>query len=132
MTIGEKLRSLRVKTKKTLKEQSKLLGVSLNSVYRWEHDMTFPKKSTLRKIVDIYGVPLEWLLHDDIEEDNYEYASKSLRYEDSLEHQLLMMFVKLPEYKKHKVLGYIERMYVEDMDAMIYQDPPFRKERHII
>jgi transcriptional regulator with XRE-family HTH domain len=62
MSIGEKLKNLRLNVKKTLKEQSELFNVSINSVYRWEHDLTVPRKSVLRKISEFYDVPLEWFL----------------------------------------------------------------------
>lgn len=120
MSTGEKLKYLRMRTKKTLKEQSEILGVSLNSVYRWEHDLTAPKKSTLKKIVELYGVSLEWLLHESDDDDIIDRMCNSshsgARPDDNLEPQLLRMFRKLPENNKHKILGYIERMCLEDMD----------------
>ncbi|MCL1974845.1 MAG: helix-turn-helix domain-containing protein [Firmicutes bacterium] len=120
MSIGEKLRYLRTKTKRTLKEQSEIFGVSLNSVYRWEHDLTAPKKSTLKKIVEHYEVPMEWLLQDGADENGIEPGINGMRSEDHLEQQLLKMFRKLSENKKYKILGYIERVYVEDMDSMVF------------
>ena len=103
MSLGEKLRSLRIKTKKTISEQSRLLRVSMNSVYRWEHDLATPRKPMLKVMADYYGVPLEWLL--------LEGASASLISE--IEQNLLGMFRKLPDNNRYKVLGYIERMYLE-------------------
>jgi len=104
MSLGEKLRSLRLKTRKTLREQSRLLRVSMNSVYRWEHDLSIPRKPMLRIMADYYGVPLDWLL--------LEGASASLVSE--VENNLLGMFRKLPDTNRYKVLGYVERMYVEE------------------
>jgi len=104
MSLGEKLRNLRLKTKKTLREQSRLLRVSMNSVYRWEHDLTIPRKSMLRIMAEYYGVPLDWLL--------LEGVSASLV--NDAENNLLGMFRKLPDTNRYKVLGYVERMYVEE------------------
>ena len=109
MSLGEKLRSLRQKTRKTLSEQSKILKVSMNSVYRWENDLAMPRKPTLRMMADYYGVPLDWLL--------MEGASASLVSE--VEQNLLGMYRKLPETNRYKVLGYVERMYVEEYGAEI-------------
>ena len=103
MSLGEKLRNLRLKTRKTLSEQSKILKVSMNSVYRWEHDLAVPRKPMLRLMADYYGVPLDWLLS--------ESASASLVSEVEL--NLLGMFRKLSDNNRYKVLGYVERMYVE-------------------
>ena len=109
MSLGEKLRSLRQKTKKTLREQSLILKVSMNSVYRWENDIAIPRKPTLRMMADYYGVPLDWLL--------MESASASLVSEVEL--NLLGMYRRLPENNRYKVLGYVERMYVEEYGAEI-------------
>ena len=109
MSLGEKLRNLRLKTKKTLTEQSRILKVSMNSVYRWEHDLSIPRKQMLRKMADYYGVPLDWLL--------LEGASASLVSE--VEQNLLGMFRKLPDNNRYKILGYVERMYVEEYGTEI-------------
>jgi len=103
MSLGEKLRNLRLKTKKTLSQQSKILKVSMNSVYRWEHDLAVPRKPMLKQMADYYGVPLDWLLS--------ESASASLVSEVEL--NLLGMFRKLSDNNRFKILGYVERMYVE-------------------
>jgi len=107
MSLGEKLRSLRLKTKKTLTEQSRILQVSMNSIYRWEHDLAVPRKPMLRIMADYYGVPLDWLL--------LEGASAALVSE--VEHNLLGMFRKLPDTNRYKILGYVERMYIEEYGA---------------
>jgi len=110
MSLGEKLRTLRMKTKKTLTEQSRILKVSMNSVYRWEHDLSIPRQPMLRKMADYYGVPLDWLL--------LESASASLV--SDVEQNLLGMFRKLPDNNRYKILGYVERMYVEEYGTEIY------------
>jgi len=104
MSLGEKLRNLRLKTRKTLHEQSLILGVSMNSVYRWEHDLAVPRKPMLKMMADYYAVPLDWLLS--------ESAAASLVSE--VEQNLLGMFRKLPDNSRYKVLGYVERMCVEE------------------
>jgi len=110
MSLGEKLRNLRLKTKRTLIEQSRLLKVSMNSIYRWEHDLTTPRRPMLKFMADHYGVPLEWLLADG--------GSASLVSE--VEQDLLGMFRKLPDNNRFKILGYVERMYVEEHGAEIH------------
>jgi len=109
MSLGEKLRSLRLKTRKTLTEQSKLLKVSMNSIYRWEHDLATPRRPMLRRMADYYGVPLDWLL--------MEGSSSSIVSE--AEQNLLGMFRKLPDNNRYKILGYVERMYVEEYGTEI-------------
>ena len=104
MSLGEKLRNLRLKSRKTLHEQSRLLNVSMNTVYRWEHDLAVPRKPILKVMADLYGVPLDWLLS--------ESAAASLISE--VEQNLLSMFRKLTDNNRYMVLGYVERMCVEE------------------
>jgi len=63
MSIGEKLKNLRLRTGRTLEEQSEILGVSLTSIYRWEHDLAVPLQAVLIKISVVYNVPIGWLLN---------------------------------------------------------------------
>jgi len=111
VSLGEKLRNLRLKTRKTLCEQSKILSVSMNSVYRWEHDLALPRKPILKMMADYYGVPLDWLLS--------EISSSSLI--SNSEQVLLSMFRKLPDNSRYKVLGYVERMCVEESKSDYYR-----------
>jgi len=113
MNIGDKLRSLRLNTKRTLKEQSDILGVSLNSVYRWENNLAVPRKSMLTQIAELHNVPLEWLLHANTTQGYIEYISNKyinngMSTENDLEMQLLILFRNLSENNKHKVLGLLE------------------------
>ena len=107
MTIGEKLRNLRLKDKKTLYEQSLILGVSMNSVYRWEHDLAMPRKPMLKKIADYYAVSLDWLISE----------STAASLVSDVEMKLLNMFRKISDSNRYKVLGYVERICVEDYTA---------------
>jgi transcriptional regulator with XRE-family HTH domain len=107
VSLGEKLRNLRHKTKMTLQEQSEIFGVSMNTIYRWEHDLAVPRKSMLKGMADHYSVPVEWLLS--------ESAAASLVSET--EQKLLGMFRKLSENSQYKVLGYVERMCVEELGS---------------
>jgi transcriptional regulator with XRE-family HTH domain len=114
MSIGERLKTLRVSMNRTLREQSEVLDVSLNSIYRWEHDMVKPKISMLEKMAEVYDVSLNYLLQGDNDEEDIEQIGES-----NIEQQLLKMFRKMPENKKHKILGYIERIYIENIEETI-------------
>lgn len=119
MGIGSRLRSLRLKTKRTLKEQSELFGVSLNSVYRWEHDLASPKKSLLRKMAEVYDVQYEWLLHGNVIEEKSDNVL-SITEASNAEKQLIKMFKNLSTNNRYKVLGYVERICIQDMDEKTY------------
>ena len=100
MGIGEKLKSLRLKARRTQTEQGKVIGVSTNTVYRWECDKTRPRTAKLEKIVALYGVSADWLLNQ----------------ENAPEDQMMVTFKKLSESNQYKVIGYIERLYEESLE----------------
>ena len=110
MTLGEKLRNLRLKDKKTLREQSLIFGVSMNSIYRWEHDLAVPRKPLLKNMADYYSVTMEWIIAEN--------TAASLVSE--VEVKLLGMFRKLSNSSRYKVLGYVERICVEDYATIDY------------
>jgi len=61
-------------------------------------------------MADYYGVPLDWLLQ--------EGTSASLVNE--VEQDLLGMFRKLPDTDRYKILGYVERMYLEEYGTELH------------
>ena len=120
MTVGGRLKSLRHGMDMTLKEMSAELGVSLNTVYRWEHDLVTPRKGTLNKLADVYQVPLKWLMFGATVEEGPVantpvVLSESPLAEDKFEQNLLRLCRNLSETSKYKILGYAERIWVEDM-----------------
>ena len=119
-SIGERLKRLRLMTKKTLDEESKIFGVSLNSVYRWEHNLCVPRKSITMKIASYYNVPVEWILNGDgiLNGKNGEEKNKCddciLNPERNTEQKILKMIKKLSNNDKYKIIGYIEHMLLEN------------------
>ena len=121
MTLGEKLRNLRLKDKKTLREQSILFGVSMNSIYRWEHDQATPRKPILKSMADYYSVSMDWILSEN--------TSASLISE--VEIKLLGMFRRLSSSSRYKVLGYVERICIEDYSTLSSSFVAEKKEENI-
>ncbi|MCL1828627.1 MAG: helix-turn-helix transcriptional regulator [Oscillospiraceae bacterium] len=127
MSIGKKLKSLREKSKKTLREMSEILDVSLNTVYRWEHDLAMPRKSMLKKLASFHETSLEEIMQGRDPEDGVSGYAGAVQpevttsdYERLIEQEMLSMFRKLRECKKHRVMGYVERLYVESLDSKSY------------
>jgi len=98
MDIGEKLKNLRIKKGKTLKGIGSDLDVSMNSVYRWEKNITKPRQSSLTKLANYYGVSPNWILSGRIEEENVsEYKSNGQKKKrrssnQDIEQELLLSF----------------------------------------
>ncbi|MCL1848625.1 MAG: helix-turn-helix domain-containing protein [Clostridiales bacterium] len=111
MTMGKRIKSLRLGMDLTLKEMSAMLGVSLNTVYRWEHDLVAPRKGALNRMAEEFQVPLKWLMYGvTVEEGN-----PSISPDDRFEQNLLRMCRRLSEASRYKILGYAERIWVEDL-----------------
>ena len=106
MSLGDKLRVLRRKSKKTMSEKGRTLNVTMNTVHRWEIDSAVPRKTMLNKMADYYGVPVCWLLS--------ETSSASLATE--AEQNLLRMYRAMPDNCRHKVIGFVEKMHSEITD----------------
>ena len=104
ITLGEKIRNLRLTAKRSLREQSKLLKVSMNSLYRWEHDMVIPRRDMLIRICECYDVTLECLLS----------ATTMPSMVNETENKLLVLYRTLPNPVRYQVLGYVERVCVEE------------------
>jgi len=120
MSVGEKLKKLRLNMKKTLKDQSEQFNVSVNSVYRWEHDLATPRKNMLKRMAEYYDVPLIWLLHENADEESQEEVN-ILNLENGTEQQMLKIYRKLSANSKYKILGYLERVYIETMNEAVLE-----------
>ena len=100
MSLGKKLRNLRQKARKTLEEFGEALGVSVNTVYRWEHDKSYPRKYMLDAVAKYYSVTVEWLLSENT-------VARILSID---ENEILDTIRRLPEDNRNKVRGYMDSM----------------------
>jgi transcriptional regulator with XRE-family HTH domain len=66
--LAGRLREKRKQVGLTLEEFSKRMGVSLNTVYRWESGKHEPDDDTKRRICTILGITLGYLMGDDTTE----------------------------------------------------------------
>lgn len=111
MSLGEKLKTLRVRAGKTLKEQSEIFNVSMNSVYRWEHDLAVPRHQLLKSIAKFYNVDTAWFFQED--DDTGTSGQTQQPNASEIEQRLLNAFRKLTDSNKYIVVGYVERMLIE-------------------
>ena len=66
MELHDRLHELRKKNGYTQAELAENLGVSRQSISNWELGTIVPSTSRLKKISELYSVPLETLLRDDV------------------------------------------------------------------
>lgn len=62
MISAERLKSLRKATGKTQKAVAEGIGITTNSLQRFELGLAHPKLATVEKIADIYNVSIDYLV----------------------------------------------------------------------
>ena len=64
MTLGEKLAKLRKENNYTQEQLADILGVSRQSVSKWESDLAYPETDKLIKLGELYDCSMDYLLKD--------------------------------------------------------------------
>ena len=68
MTLGEKLSKLRKENNYTQEQLADILGVSRQSISKWESDLAYPETDKLIKMGKLFECSMDYLLNDDITE----------------------------------------------------------------
>ena len=79
MTTGNKLAKLRKEAGYTQEELAEKLGVSRQSISKWESDTAYPETEKLIKIGELYNCSMDYLLKEEIEEPNQTSCSEKKR-----------------------------------------------------
>ena len=64
MTLGEKLSKLRRENNYTQEQLAGILGVSRQSISKWESDSAYPETEKLLRLGEIYNCSMDYLLKD--------------------------------------------------------------------
>ena len=75
MTFGEKLSRLRKENNYTQEQLAEMLGVSRQSISKWESDIAYPETDKLIKIGKIFACSMDYLLNEEISERRGEQQS---------------------------------------------------------
>ena len=68
MTLGEKLSKLRKEYNYTQEQLADILGVSRQSISKWESDIAYPETDKLVKMGNLFDCSMDYLLKEDISE----------------------------------------------------------------
>lgn len=101
--IGERLKKARELKGLTKKELAQTVGVAPSTITRYEEEVRIPKVTILRKIAEVLGVSVDYLVGKD-EESEEEIAT----------HITIKNISELPEEAKKSVqefLEYIKKKY---------------------
>lgn len=78
MTTGEKLALLRKRSNLTQDQLAETLGVSRQSVSRWEMDAAFPETEKLIKISRLFRCSIDYLLNETFHESEQKYTDMNV------------------------------------------------------
>lgn len=89
MTLGEKIRKLRLEKDKTQLEVAKYVGVNYQTVYKYEKDIAVPSIDTLKNIANFFNVTTDYLLGLD-DKTKQEILEEPLRIAASMQKGLYL------------------------------------------
>ena len=68
MTLGEKIAKQRKEQNYTQEQLADILGVSRQSISKWESDVAYPETDKLIKLGKVFDCSMDYLLMDDVTE----------------------------------------------------------------
>ena len=80
MTLGDKLKHLRIKNNLTQKDLADSLHVTFQTVSKWENDTNEPDMATLKELAKILNCPISYFYSDE-EETPVEQKEEPVREE---------------------------------------------------
>ena len=88
MTLGEKLSRLRKEYNYTQEQLADVLGVSRQSISKWESDIEYPETDKLVKMGKLFECSMDYLLNEDISEKKGLQPTENESFWDKLKLQI--------------------------------------------
>ena len=95
MKLEEKLVSLRKEKRLSQMKLAEMMNVSRQAISRWEVGAAVPSTDNLKFLGNLYGVSLEYLLHDDAPKPNQNETPMQKRIIEKQESRRKTVFVVL-------------------------------------
>lgn len=105
MTLGEKLSKQRKEYNYTQEQLADILGVSRQSISKWESDVTYPETEKLIEIGKLFDCSMDYLLKEDITEKTGIYTSPFVEKIDEIGKKVMTDDNKEKAKKTIKILG---------------------------
>ena len=111
MTTGEKIARLRKENNYTQEQLAQLLGVSRQSISKYESDIAYPETEKLIRLGEIFDCSLDYLLKEDIEEkDRTGFQTQSIASSETVHAKTLVeeavhKFVDFDKKSKKTIMG---------------------------
>lgn len=84
MTTGQRIAELRNKKGFTQEDLADKMGVSRQTIYKWENDIVFPTKDKLKELVSLLDTSFDYLMKDDEDKEQVSEEKLSSKENDIL------------------------------------------------
>ena len=107
MTLGEKLSKLRKEYNYTQEQLADILGVSRQSISKWESDSAYPETAKLIELGKLFDCSMDYLLKEDVIEKNGAQASGFTEKVEEISRKVMTDKNKGKAKKILKVIGIV-------------------------
>ena len=120
MTFGEKLSRLRKDSNYTQEQLADILGVSRQSVSKWESDTAYPETEKLIVIGKLFECSMDYLLKEEITEKNGMQSFSPIEKAEEISRKIITEKNKSKAKRLLKIIGIILAVFLTvDIIAMI-------------
>ena len=102
MTFGQKLKTLRQKKDFNQTEVGNAVDTHYSHIGRYENDQQMPSVETLKKIANLFGVSVDYLINDETE------MTVKADFEDKRLLEQFKQAEKLPEKERETIISLID------------------------
>ena len=107
MALGEKLSKLRKEYNYTQEQLAEILGVSRQSISKWESDIAYPETDKLIELGKLFDCSMDYLLKEDVIEKNGAQASGFTEKVEEISRKVMTDKNKGKAKKILKVIGIV-------------------------
>ena len=107
MTLGEKLSKLRKEYNYTQEQLADILGVSRQSISKWESDIAYPETDKLIELGKLFDCSMDYLLKEDVIEKNGAQTSGFTEKVEEISRKVMTEKNKGKAKKILKIIGII-------------------------
>ena len=132
MTFGEKFKAERLKKNLTQQDVADALGINRRMITRYENGLSFPRtKDAYRKIADLFGVGVNYLLTEDedfVVRASEQYGTRGMKQAQELIDGMSGLFAggTLSEQDKDAVMKALQDIYWESKARNVEKYTPVK------
>ena len=120
MTLGEKIARQRKELNYTQEQLADILGVSRQSISKWESDIAYPETDKLIELGKLFDCSMDYLLKEEITEKNGMQTSGFTEKVEEISRKVMTDKNKVKAKKILKIIGIILAVFLAvDIISMI-------------